>query len=74
MLRDLSAAQACGFIAGYAFATLNLIVGVVHVAEDRSALGGEYGGIHITVLVWFMRQLLKSGARGSLCRVARSQT
>ena len=59
-----------GFLAGYAFAMLNLIVDIVHVAEDWYALGGEYGRVHITVLVWFMRQLLKSSARGSLCRVA----
>jgi GTPase involved in cell partitioning and DNA repair len=55
MLRDLSAERARGFVAGYAFVTLNLVVNVVLVAENRSPLGGRYGGAHITVLAWFMR-------------------
>jgi hypothetical protein len=67
---NLSAEQVHGFVAGYAFVTLDLVVDIVSLQRA----GGEYGGVHIMVLVWFIRQLLKSGTKGSLCRVARLWT
>jgi GTP-binding protein len=39
----LTAGRARSTIAGYAFTTLNPVVGVVRVAEDGSVLGGEDG-------------------------------
>ena len=75
MLRALSAEWERSIVAGSVFAMLNLVVGVVRVAEDRSVLGGKYFGVHVTVPVWFMtRQLLKSGTRGNRRRMARSST
>ena len=42
-LRALTAGRARSTVAGYAFTTLNPVVGVVRIAEDRSVLGGEDG-------------------------------
>jgi GTP-binding protein len=44
LLRALTAGRARSTVAGYAFTTLNPVVGVVRVAEDGSVLGGDDGG------------------------------
>ena len=41
MLRALSAGRARGIVAGYAFAMLNLVAGVVRVAEEGLSLVGD---------------------------------
>jgi GTPase len=49
LLRALTAGRARSTVAGYAFTTLNPVVGVVRVAEDGSIVGGENGGDHSAV-------------------------
>jgi GTP-binding protein len=43
LLRALTAGRARSTVAGYAFTTLNPVVGVVRVSEDGSVFGGEDG-------------------------------
>ncbi len=49
LLRALTAGRARSTVAGYAFTTLNPVVGVVRVAEDGSIVGVENGGNHSAV-------------------------
>ena len=70
LLRALTAGRARSAVAGYAFTTLNPVVGVVRVAEDGSLLGGEDNGGHGEDVVYDdtvvekrrERELMESGA------------
>ena len=67
LLRALTAGRARSTIAGYAFTTLNPVVGVVRVAEDGSIFGGEdegHGAIYDETVVEKQREkeLMESGA------------
>ncbi|KAI0271061.1 P-loop containing nucleoside triphosphate hydrolase protein [Russula aff. rugulosa BPL654] len=66
LLRALTAGRARSTIAGYAFTTLNPVVGVVRVAEDGSILGGEdegHGAVYDDTVVEKQREkeLMESG-------------
>jgi GTP-binding protein len=67
LLRALTAGRARSIVAGYAFTTLNPVVGVVRVAEDGSILGGEDegpGAVYDETVVERQREkeLMESGA------------
>jgi GTP-binding protein len=69
MLRALTAGRARSTIAGYAFTTLNPVVGVVRVAEDGSVFGGEEGDVVYDETVVEKRrekELMESGALADL--------
>jgi GTP-binding protein len=82
LLRALTAGRARSTVAGYAFTTLNPVVGVVRIAEDGSVLGGEDGGGHGETDVVYdetvvekrrERELMESGAFADLPTRNRAQ-
>ena len=67
LLRALTAGRARSTVAGYAFTTLNPVVGVVRVADDGSILGGEdegHRGVYDETVVEKQREkeLMECGA------------
>jgi GTP-binding protein len=65
LLRALTAGRARSAVAGYAFTTLNPVVGVVRVAEDGSLIGGDVDGAlydETAVEEGRERELMASGA------------
>ncbi|KAI0260086.1 GTP-binding protein Obg/CgtA [Gloeopeniophorella convolvens] len=64
LLRALTGGRARSAVAGYAFTTLNPVVGVVRVAEDGSFVGGEDGAVYDETIVEKERerQLMETGA------------
>ena len=64
LLRALTGGRARSAVAGYAFTTLNPVVGVVRVAEDGSFTGGDEGVIYEETGVERQREreLMESGA------------
>ena len=69
LLRALTAGRARSTVAGYAFTTLNPVVGVVRVAGDGSLLGGEDESVvydETAVEKRRERELMESGAFADL--------
>jgi len=64
LLRALTGGRARSAVAGYAFTTLNPVVGVVRVAEDGSFVGGEDGAVYDETNAEKQREreLMESGA------------
>ena len=64
LLRALTGGRARSAVAGYAFTTLNPVVGVVRLAEDGSFVGGEDGAVYDETTVEKQREweLMESGA------------
>ena len=64
LLRAMTGGRARSAIAGYAFTTLNPVVGVVRVAADGSFVGGEDGAVYGETGVERQREreLMESGA------------
>jgi len=64
--RALTAGRARSAVAGYAFTTLNPVVGVVRVAEDGTVIGGSdsYGAVYDETAIERQREreLMESGA------------